>query len=253
MSRQQLNNSFKYPWISQCAPAHHHRVAAGFRKHSHRILRLPDIAIADYRNFNGLFDFCNDFPVGMAGESLIGRPAMNNNRVGSRIFRNSGNFHGIDRTAGPAGTNFTVTGIFTAFITAAMMRPARTGSFIKMAPEPVLMTFFTGQPILISIKSGRCPATNFAASAMISGSAPKICAPRGRSSGDVFKYSRVLADLRIRPLALIISVKPTHSRTRGLSVETANWKCPPAAQAVLYPEGNGLHRTQIKPDWMRIF
>ena len=66
------------------------------RKHFYCILRLPDIAIANYRNFNGFFNFRDNFPVGQTTVTLIGRAGVNGNCIGSAIFRDAGNLHRIN-------------------------------------------------------------------------------------------------------------------------------------------------------------
>ena len=80
--------------------------------------------------------------------------------------------------------NFTVTGTSTALTTASMMRPASSGSRMSAEPSPLRMTLPTGQPILISRMSAPEYASAMgAASAMTSGSWPKICTAAGCSSG----------------------------------------------------------------------
>ena len=74
---------------------------------------------------------------------------------------------------------FTVTGTSTASATARTIRPAKAGSFIRALPSPLLTIFGMGQPILRSRKSQpEWPRASWAASAMISGSLPKIWAPQ---------------------------------------------------------------------------
>ena len=68
---------------------------------------------------------------------------------------------------------FTVTGRSTAFTTASTMRPQRAGSRISALPAPPPVILGAGQPMLMSMKSGRYRSASFAPSAMISGSLPK--------------------------------------------------------------------------------
>ena len=75
-----------------------------------------------------------------------------------------------------------VTGTAEALTTARITRAARAGSLSMEAPAPVLATFGTQQPMLISMISAPAAATTRAASAIMSGSAPKICAEIGCSS-----------------------------------------------------------------------
>ncbi len=69
---------------------------------------------------------------------------------------------------------FTETGIEIASATASTMRHARSGSSRHVAPAPVFVTFRTGQPKLMSTRSAPASSTIRAASAMTTGSPPKI-------------------------------------------------------------------------------
>ena len=78
-----------------------------------------------------------------------------------------------------------MTGTGTAFTTASTMRPAFSGSFIKAAPSPLFTIFPMGQPMLMSMMS--VPAASraiWAASAMQTGSLPKIWTAAGCSPGN---------------------------------------------------------------------
>ena len=77
---------------------------------------------------------------------------------------------------------FTDTGTETAFATAETTAHARTGSSSSVAPAPVFVTFLTGQPKLTSTMSAPASSTIRAASAITSGSEPKICTASGFSS-----------------------------------------------------------------------
>ena len=79
----------------------------------------------------------------------------------------------------------TVTGTETASATAEITRQARSWSSSSVAPAPVLVTFFTGQPKLTSTRSAPASSTIRAASAITSGSEPKICTASGRSSAEI--------------------------------------------------------------------
>jgi hypothetical protein len=67
-----------------------------------------------------------------------------------------------------------VTGTSTALATESTIRQARSGSSSSVAPAPVLVTFRTGQPKLMSTTSAPASATIVAASAISAGSEPKI-------------------------------------------------------------------------------
>ena len=77
-----------------------------------------------------------------------------------------------------------VTGTGTAAFTASTIRPARSGSFIRAEPSPLFTILPMGQPMFRSMiwapVSSRAMA---AASAMQTGSLPKICTAEGRSPG----------------------------------------------------------------------
>jgi len=77
---------------------------------------------------------------------------------------------------------FTLTGSETASAIAATIRQARSGSSRSVAPAPVFVTFFTGQPKLTSTMSAPAAATIRAASAITDGSEPKIWIANGCSS-----------------------------------------------------------------------
>ena len=69
---------------------------------------------------------------------------------------------------------FTVTGRLVDFTTASVKRTIKSISFNTPAPAPRSATFFTGQPKLISNKSGLVTSTIFAANDKLSSSPPKI-------------------------------------------------------------------------------
>ena len=75
--------------------------------------------------------------------------------------------------AQPART-FTVTGTITDFTTAATIDSARSGSFRRAAPAPVLHTLGTQHPMLMSTMSAPISSARMAVSAITLGSGPKI-------------------------------------------------------------------------------
>ena len=88
--------------------------------------------------------------------------------------------------------NLAVTGTSTAFTTASMMRPAFSGSFINAAPSPLFTIFPIGQPMFRSTMSApECSRAIWAASAMQTGSLPKICTAAGCSPGNICRRERV--------------------------------------------------------------
>ena len=80
---------------------------------------------------------------------------------------------------------FTVTGTSTASATAETIRQARSASSSSVAPAPVFVTLRTGQPKFTSTMSAPASSTIRAASAITSGSEPKICTASGRSSAEI--------------------------------------------------------------------
>ncbi len=77
---------------------------------------------------------------------------------------------------------FTLRGTATAPETASTIRQAWSGSSSRLAPAPVFVTFFTGQPKLMSTRSAPAASTMRAASAIAAGSEPKIWIASGCSS-----------------------------------------------------------------------
>ena len=87
---------------------------------------------------------------------------------------------------------FTVTGTGEASTTAWAIRAAFSGSRIRALPSPLETIFPTGQPMLMSIRSApEISAAMHAASAMHTGSLPKIWALAGCSPGDSFSRPRL--------------------------------------------------------------
>ncbi len=78
--------------------------------------------------------------------------------------------------------SFTVTGTGTASATAAVMRQARSASSSSDAPDDVLVTLRTGQPMLRSTMSAPAATHMRAASAQAAGSEPNTCTASGCSS-----------------------------------------------------------------------
>ena len=132
---------------------------------------------------------------------------------------------------------FTVTGVCTARTTWRVMSSS-SGMFCSMpAPAPLPATFFTGQPKLRSMTSGRACSTMRAASTMASTSRPYICIPTGRSSSLMVSLLTVDFMERTRASALTNSVytieapNRLHSRRKPMSVTSSmgarNMGCEP--------------------------
>ena len=89
---------------------------------------------------------------------------------------------------------FSVTGKGTAFTTASRMRAASASWRIRAEPASLLTTFFTGQPMLMSMIAAPRSTFSFAASAITDGSQPASWTAMGNSSAqlvDIFKDCRV--------------------------------------------------------------
>ena len=113
---------------------------------------------------------------------------------------------------------FTVTGSWVPFTTARVREIIRSISFKTPAPAPLVTTFFTGQPKLMSSKSGFTVSTMAALRAIASSSPPKIWMPTGRSSSKISSFCRLFRALRISPSLLMNSV---YIRSAPLCLQTA--------------------------------
>ena len=105
-----------------------------------------------------------------------------------------------------------VTGTFTALTVASMIAAASGRSRISAEPASPLTTFFTGQPMLMSmIAAPRC-SLSLAASAITCGSQPASCIETGSSAGSHsafwsdWRVSRIIAWLAI--ISLTVSPAP---------------------------------------------
>ena len=118
----------------------------------------------------------------------------------------------------------TVTGSGVASLTAFVMRKIRSGSRISALPSPLENILFTGQPMFISNATGRATfapsgwvkpssISSFswrriipAASAITSGSLPKICRATSPSSSKILPSLKVFLSPCVTAFALTISV-----------------------------------------------
>ena len=88
--------------------------------------------------------------------------------------------------------NLAVTGMLTAFTTASTTRAAVSGWRIRAEPSPLLTIFPMGQPMLMSSTSAPVRSMAiWAASAMQTGSWPKICTAAGCSPGNCCSREKV--------------------------------------------------------------
>ena len=113
---------------------------------------------------------------------------------------------------------FTVTGSVVPLITALVSRIIRSMSLNTPAPAPLLTTFFTGHPKLISTRSGFTVSQIPALIAMASSSPPKICMPNGLSSSLKSSFCLLFMASRISPSLLINSL---YIRSAPLSLHNA--------------------------------
>ena len=119
---------------------------------------------------------------------------------------------------------FSVTGSFTAFTVARISCVASGRSRINDDPAWPLTTFFTGQPMLMSMIAAPFCSLSLAASAMRSGSQPANCMETGSSHGCqaafwmLCRVSRIIASDAI----ISVTVKPAPNRLtsvrNGMSV-----------------------------------
>src|SRR5579863_9588793 len=118
----------------------------------------------------------------------------------------------------------TVTGTSTALTTASISREASGKSRISADPASPLTTFFTGQPILISMIAAPRSALSLAASAISRGSQPANCSETGSSTASQadfwsdWRVSRIIAGLAIISVTFNPEPKPRTSLRNGMSV-----------------------------------
>lgn len=117
-------------------PADHDGGAARRLEHVHRRRAVYDVAVSDDRDRDGFYDLPYLVQIGAAAVKLLPRPAVNGNSRRAGSFRPLSQFNGCKGIVVPSGTHFTVTGIDTAFTTAAMTCSALGKSFIKAEPSP---------------------------------------------------------------------------------------------------------------------
>ena len=123
---------------------------------------------------------------------------------------------------------FSVTGTSTEAATAARIAPASGSSRISAEPDSLPVTFFAGQPILISMKVAPRSAAMRAASAMICGSQPASCTDSGTS-------------LTVSMRSLRISLR-TSRRMAALATISVTTRPPPARRTA---RRNGM---SVTPD-----
>ena len=101
---------------------------------------------------------------------------------------------------------FRVTGSETALTAASRIRAALSSSRINAEPACwPLVTFFTGQPMLMSMMAAPRSSFSFAASATSAGSRPASCTAMGYSSAQLVAIFMVLRLARIIAWLAIIS------------------------------------------------
>ena len=121
---QILQRVLENPRIVKRAAADAHAGAAGFVEHLLRGLRRDDVAVADDGNvFHGFDDLADAGEIHRAAETLLARPAMNENRGDAGVLQRArqirrgqivvvpaephlggdGNFHGVDHAADERG------------------------------------------------------------------------------------------------------------------------------------------------------
>ena len=113
---------------------------------------------------------------------------------------------------------FTVTGNRVPFITDLVRRTIKSISFKTPAPAPLFTTFFTGQPKLISTRSGFTASQILALISIASSSPPKIWIPKGRSSSEKSSFFKLFMASLINPSLLMNSL---YIKSAPLSLQTA--------------------------------
>ena len=119
---------------------------------------------------------------------------------------------------------FTVTGTETAFTVASIRLAAKGRSRINAEPASPLTTFFTGQPMLMSIIAAPRSSLSFAASAISLGPHPANCIETGSSDMchaafcSDWRVSRIMAWLAIISVTLRPEPKRRTSVRNGMSV-----------------------------------
>ena len=98
---------------------------------------------------------------------------------------------------------FSVTGTLTAFTVASMMAEASLRSRISAEPASPFTTFFTGQPILMSMIAAPRSSLSFAASAISFGEQPASCMETGSSDGS---HSIFCSDWRVSRIAAWLAI-----------------------------------------------
>jgi hypothetical protein len=118
----------------------------------------------------------------------------------------------------------TVTGTETAFTVASIRLAASGRSRISADPASPLTTFFTGQPILMSIIAAPRSSLSFAASAISFGPQPASCIDTGSSDMcqaafcSDWRVSRIIAWLAIISVTFRPDPKRRTSVRNGMSV-----------------------------------
>ena len=78
------------PRPAEAAAADDDAVAAGLGDHPQRVVGLPDVAVAEHRDVDGLVQPRDGRPVGGAGVELVGGAAVQRDRGGALVLRRSG-------------------------------------------------------------------------------------------------------------------------------------------------------------------
>ena len=171
------------PRVALRGAADHHRGGAGRREHRLRPRARGDVARGDHRDVDERDELGRQRVVGRAGVHLLRRARMQGERRRAGLDEPRARRRGrcASRSRRPRRI-FTETGSGTASATASTSRHAWSGSSRSEAPAPVFVTFLTGQPKFMSTMSAPAASTIRAASAIATGSEPKIWIASGCSS-----------------------------------------------------------------------
>ena len=149
------------PRPAQAAAADDDAGAAGLGDHAQRVVGLPDVAVAEHRDVDGLDQPGDVRPVGGAAVELVGGAAVQGDRRGALVLRRPagvevGDVVGVDADAGLDGDRDVPR---RARRPTARCRGSSTRRQGSAEPPPLRVTLGTGQPKFRSMCAGRVPAT----------------------------------------------------------------------------------------------
>src|SRR4051812_45670135 len=94
------------PRIAWGATADHHGIAAGLADHGACIFGAADVPIADYRNFDRVFNGSDPLPAGVSAIAHLPRAGVQRDSGQAAAFGHAGQFHADDFLVVPSGAKF---------------------------------------------------------------------------------------------------------------------------------------------------